>query len=212
MHTNHTNRFGHTNRQEQTYRNFQALGFTDLADFYEANLPVLTGLLQKTVTDYWMLSDAQGQCRFNHVPIILIIDNTQFEFTAIEQKGYSVTINCIDLTSKHDWYALGRKIPLEWKRNYYQDINRLLGHQIVQVNVLGFSFNFNAEAGEYEAGDIKALARAGYHPYGIELEVGLPMQSTSYLCIFNALGKNSLIAHRLVRNKQLIRIPITTSR
>lgn len=204
-------RFGNLRKHEQTYRSFQPNAFTDLAAFYNAAKPTLSLLLHKEMTEYWLLSDAGGQCWFSHVPVVIIIDGIQHELTAFEQNGFSLTVNQIDLTSKHDWYALGRLIPLEWKKNYYHDVNQLLNTKIRQVSLLGFSFNFNAEAGTFTPEQVNQLSENGYHPYGIEFELETEAGNTSCLCVFNALGKNSLIAHRLVRNRQLVRIPFTDS-
>ncbi|MBD2767787.1 hypothetical protein IC235_07765 [Hymenobacter sp. BT664] len=111
-------------------------------DFYnEAGLlirdhkEVLSKLIDQRLNSYWLMWETKADKWWSEGPVILEIGSYHYELTAYKDL-FGLTADRIDISQPLDWYGAGCEIPLKWKANCQEDINKLLGKKIEQINIL----------------------------------------------------------------------------
>ncbi len=143
-------------------------------------------LIGQAINSYfvqWNLNENEWN---DDAPIILLIGGKQIELTSY-QLDFSLTVDRINLTNKLNWYGEGNNLPLEWVKNPFQEINKILYKPIDKIFGIEFGEdeNFNLVGFEFEFKGIKDC-----------------------LCITNGLDCNIIKLHRSTTNKNNKRIQI----
>ena len=143
-------------------------------------------LISKSVYTYYVQWHTDRNEWNTDGPIVLIIDNTQYEFTA-HQLDYSLTINTINLSEKLDWYGSGDEMPLVWKKNAFEHTNTILNKKIENI----FSLEFGKEP--------------HFNLVGVEFEL---KETNDCLSLNNGLDCNEMRIFKTTPNEQLKRIKL----
>ncbi len=126
--------------------------FSKIVDIEEIYGQIFNALIGQSIHSYFVQWN-QNENNWNEDgPIILLINEKQYEFTAY-QLEYSLTIDKINLTNKLDWYGGGNEIPLKWTKNVFKNINIILHKPITNIyaleygqgssfDLVGFEFEF----------------------------------------------------------------------
>lgn len=176
--------------------------FDDANLFLNTHKDKFEKLIGKPISRFWVMWDEKENERNPYGPVILEIDNDNYEFCAYRLDDFSFTLNTIDLTEKLDWYGMGDEMPLSWKENGQQDLQESLNRSIAAINILIYNFNSTyVETGEPH--------ETGFMMHGIEFEMENKSGKTTYFSIFNALDQNGLSSQRIEQEDQIQRIKIT---
>ena len=159
---------------------------SDFEEIKKLHKKTFTDLIGKSIDSYFVQWNLNEKDWNEDGPIILLIDGNQFEFTAF-QLAYSLTINKIDLSKKLDWYGAGNEMPLEWKKNAFENINTILNKPITKIYALEFGEG------------------SSFHLVGFEFEF---MEMKEVLHISNGLDCNVMKLHKTQPDDRTKRIEI----
>ncbi|WP_162819922.1 hypothetical protein [Kordia sp. SMS9] len=174
--------------------------FSHAIPFLKKNKHFLLHVLDKKISNYYV----QWNTEFNEWnadgPIILIIDEIQYEFTAVQLCDYSMTINKIDLSKKLDWYGAGDEMPLIWKESAFNHLNIIQGKTI--RNIFLIEYNFVLE----NSIENEIVNEKDYNLVGIEFEFH---ETDNCLSLTNGLDCNDINLSRIEESIMYRRIQIT---
>ena len=144
-------------------------------------------------------------------PVILEIDNSQYEFTANKLDEFSLTINSINLDEKLDWYGMGQEIPLSWKENGKEELLESLDQPIEAVRILTYNYIGEYIEDKKSPQNVGRKHETGYMLHGIEfvLKKKYLHDTSNHFTIFNALDQNGVTSTEAQQNDQIRRIKIT---
>ncbi len=170
---------------------------TFINSFYDK----LIKTIGSTLEDYWLIWKIRDNEWLSDGPVILKINNTQFEFTAF-QLQFGLTIDKIDLTNKLDWYGSGDELPLIWNNKSNKGIDNLLGRKILDVNIITHKLVIDLINGK--------RVESEFMLHGIEFtfEKKDILDKNNYLQIFNALDENGIETFELEKGDQLQKVNI----
>jgi hypothetical protein len=170
---------------------------TFINSFYDK----LIKTIGSTLDDYWLMWKIRDNEWLSDGPVILKINNTQFEFTAF-QLQFGLTIDKIDLTNKLDWYGSGDELPLIWNNKSNKGIDNLLGRKILDVNIITHKLIIDLINGK--------RVESEFMLHGIEFtfEKKDILDKNNYLQIFNALDENGIETFELEKGDQLQKVNI----
>jgi hypothetical protein len=177
--------------------------FDTVETFINSHYDKLVKIIGLTLDDYWLMWDTRDNEWFSDGPVILKIDNTQFEFTAF-QLQFGLTIDKIDLTNKLDWYGAGDELPLIWNNKSNKDIDSLLDRKILDINIITHKLMIDSINGK------RVDVESEFMLHGIEFtfEKKDIFDKNNYLQIFNALDENGLETLELEKSDQLQKVNI----
>ncbi len=182
-------------------RTYKPNFFNDPDLFLKTQKDKFEKLIGKPITRYWVMWDEKEDEWYPDGPVILEIDEDNYEFCAYQLDDFSFTLNTIDLKEKLDWYGMGDELPLCWKENGKQELQDSLNRPITAIYVLTYIFKSKiVETGEPH--------QTGFMMYGIEFECNREKETT-FFSIFNGLDQNALSSKRVQHEDQIERIKIT---
>jgi hypothetical protein len=159
----------------------------------------LQGLVGKTICDYWLMWETNDNEWFSWGPIILKIDNQQFEFVGFDLDDFSLTIDQIDLNQKLDGREFGDEITLTWKSNCHAAIDQIIGLPIKKISLLTYKANTTVLDDKTNPYYIRTVNERGYMLIGIQFDFKYKT-STKYLQICNFLDQTVLYSKPLKEN------------
>ncbi len=172
----------------------------------------ISKLIGLTLDDYWLMWHLADNTWYNDGPLILSINNNHYEFTAYELDKFSLTVNQIDIEKKLDWYGAGDEIPLTWKNKGNEEVNRLIGRKIEDINIITFNFISTTISDQNSPENVGQRHETGFMLHGIEFQfekAGLH-DKNNFLQIFNALDANGITTDQLSDNNQFKKINVLT--
>lgn len=191
-------------------KDFEPNFFTDPNTLTNVYGTTLLGLIGKEIQDYWVMWDCKENEWYADGPVILKIDNRNFEFCAYQLDEFSLTVDSIDLSKPLDWYGMGDELPLIWKKNPIAEVNRQIGRKIESINILGYNFISTVVGDKTNPENVGQIHETGYMLHGIEFvfEKTGDTDNENYLEIFNALDKNGITTKYLEQDDQVKRLRI----
>lgn len=191
-------------------RDYEPNFFREADTFNKVLGDTLLKLIGKPVDDYWLMWETKENEWYNDGPVILKIDNRQFEFTAHQLDEFSLTVNQIDLNQKLDWYGAGDEIPLIWKSKCHSAIDQIIGLSIKEISILTFKLITTIIEDKLNRKNVGMQHESDYMLHGIQFDFDDHGQ-TRYLQIFNGLDQNGLSSEPSKEDYQNKRIKITGS-
>lgn len=152
-------------------KNYKPNYFTNAIAFLNAHKNKLLSIKGKRIDAYYLQWDLKEDEWNKDGPIILLIDEQQYEFTAFQLDQYSLTINQIDISNPLDWYGAGTEFPLEWRKNPMEEINKVLGKKIEEIYLLEYSMVADITNNEDKKAFFQELTAADYFLVGIEFKL-----------------------------------------
>ncbi|MGB4776317.1 MAG: hypothetical protein WBP45_14170 [Daejeonella sp.] len=167
-------------------------------DFLAANSTALKSLFNKKIQSYYVLWDIEDDVRWVTHPIILVIDNVQYEFLFDNFSDFSMTINQIN-KEKCNWYEED-EIELVWKTNCYPDLDKVLNKPIQEINLIEMvllKMVAKNDQGEFvETGMDSRLSLAG---------IEFKFENRQSLTIYNSLNENSITLENIEKDYSQVR-------
>jgi hypothetical protein len=174
--------------------------FQEAGAFNKVHGNTLSALIGKSIDDYWLMWKTKEDEWLSDGPVILKINNRQFEFTVYQLSDFSLTIDQIDLDQQPDWYGAGDEIPLTWKSHSSSDIDKILGLPIREINLLTFRLVATGIDGNKHESDFMLT--------GIQFDFNDRGQKR-YLQIFNEVDQNGLSSKPYEEDYQRKKIGVT---
>lgn len=179
--------------------NYSPKFFTKAHSFLEKNRDFLLHALNKKISSYYVQWNTDFDAWNEDGPIVVMIDETQYEFTAFKLEEYSITVQEIDLSKPLNWYDAGDEIPLVWRKNTFDAINPITGKTIKDIFLIEYNFYYhNSDKNE-------PVHDKDYDLVGIEFEFH---DSSECLSLTNGLDCNAIHLRRTPENVMYRRINI----
>lgn len=169
---------------------------TDGNEFVMENESILSNLIGKRITKYWLMWDVLQDEWLADGPVVLEIENNRYEFTAYQLAEFSMTVNSFSLSDKLDWYDSGDEMPLVWNENAKPEWNNILNQSVKGINVLSYDF-------------LKENNEDDFSLLGIEFILEHQSKGLNFFSIFNGLDQNEIMNIRIdnsqVKRKQILK-------
>ncbi len=124
---------------------------------------------------------------FTECPVILIFDGIQLEICFQKMNDCAVSWNTIDTTQIIDWYGMNNEFPLEWRKNSLNEINRLRGMSIKEVNILEYQMETVVIENRIDPSQEGRQFKSDWMLNGLEFMSGIHR-----FVLFNALDTNGI--------------------
>lgn len=144
---------------------------TNAFEFIDKHKSDLQNLIGKQIKCYHLQWETKENTWNEDGPIILEIDNVQYEFTAYQLDEFSLTLNKINLFEKLDWYGAEDEMPLIWKKNPIEEINICLDKRIEEIYILEHSIISDIEGESEKKNFFKQLTNSDFFIVGIEFKL-----------------------------------------
>ena len=110
--------------------------FDDAQKFKQQHQDTLSNILGYPIQSYYVQWETDDDCWNADAPIILIIKAQQYEFCAFKGNEFHLSVNQIDRSLPLDWYGSNDEFPLIWKKNPFEEVNRLLDKKIEAIQIV----------------------------------------------------------------------------
>lgn len=168
---------------------YKPIFFRDSILFLNSHKETLMNLIGENISEYYVQWDTSQDEWNEDGPIILIVNDNQYEFTAYQLDMFSLTINKIDLNQKLDWYGSGDEIPLIWKKDAFENLNHILGKEIQSIHLLEYSLTSNIKNDPDKKEFFNQISPLDFFLVGIEFELN---KIQDCLHLSNGLDCNTL--------------------
>lgn len=96
---------------------------------------VLEKMIGEKITAIWTVHNTKTNEHWVDCPIVIQLNDNQFEFNALYDNSITITWNSIDLSKEINWFN-SSDLTLEWRMNKGQQSKNIIGQKINDIQVL----------------------------------------------------------------------------
>lgn len=141
----------------------------------------LLSLLGLRLDAIWLAWSLDEDAWWEALPVVLQLEQTQFEFCAWELNKLTVSLNLIDLAAPINYLNL-QELHLAWRVNPLAEFQPLIGQRLHSITAL--EVYYRVQAGVVDRSGANPDA---WIPYGLELQF-----DAANLTLFNNLDRNGM--------------------
>lgn len=111
--------------------------YNNIEDIRKNHFPKLRKLIGKSISEVWAVYDCDEDELWNDCPIVLKVEDCQFEMSVFKDNEIAITWNDINLLEELDWYGC-KEVKLEWKKNTIKEIRNQFGKPIQDIEIMEY--------------------------------------------------------------------------